>query len=109
MNSDRGRIKWAPFLIPEHRKRIAQMYEEEDDIEQPELDEQMLDTLQDTIVMAVESEQVVNVQFYRNKRLNNVRGVIHKIDPYSRKIEMRSLDGQRVGISFQMITNISLD
>ncbi|QNR65323.1 YolD-like family protein [Paenibacillus peoriae] len=109
MINDRGRIKWAPFLIPEHRKRIAQLYEQEDDVEQPELDEQMLDTLQETIVMAVESEWVVNIQFYRSKRLNNIRGVIHKVDPVSRKIEVENLDGQRVGIDFQMITNISID
>jgi hypothetical protein len=35
--NDRGRIKWSPFLIPEHKKRLAQMYEEEDDVKQPEM------------------------------------------------------------------------
>lgn len=110
MINDRGRIKWSPFLIPEHKKRIAQLYEAEDDIQQPDLDEQMLDTLQETISSAIEYHQEVTITYHHSKRNKNICGLIRKVDPYTRMIIIDSLDvnGQTFNIPLQLIINIKI-
>ncbi|WP_052836020.1 YolD-like family protein [Thermobacillus composti] len=80
--NDRGRIKWSPFLIPEHKKRLAQMYEEEDDVKQPEIDEQMLDTLQATISSAIANRKEITITYYQDKRNKTACGLIRNVDPY---------------------------
>lgn len=111
MINDRGRIKWSPFLIPEHKKRIAQLYEAEDDIQQPVLDEQMLDTLQETISSAIECHYEVTITYHHGKRnKNNIFGLIRKVDPYKRMIIIDSFDenGQTFNIPLQLIINIKI-
>jgi hypothetical protein len=107
MINDRGRIKWQPFLIPEHKKRISQMYVAEDDVIQPELDEQMLEQLQETIAEAIERRVEVVVTFHVNKRFRTVSGMVYKADPFSHEIILDS-SGERIKIRFEYITNLQM-
>ncbi|MGG1638802.1 YolD-like family protein [Paenibacillus sp. NRS-1760] len=57
-------------------KRNAQLYNAEDDVQMPELDEQMLDSLQETISIAIEYHYFITITFHRNNRNNLVSGRI---------------------------------
>jgi hypothetical protein len=105
MINDRGRKKWAPFLMPEHKKRIAEMYMEEYDVHQPELDEQMLEQLQETIAEAIERETEVSVTYHSNKRVHTCFGKITKVNPFMRELFLDNGEG-RTKIRFDLITSL---
>ncbi|MGO4695437.1 YolD-like family protein [Paenibacillus sp. 2TAB26] len=106
---DRGRIKWAPFLIPQHKQRIAQLYVAEDDVKQPELDEQMLDTLQETISLALEYNREISITYHSNKRNCMVMGLVRKVDLNTQIIKIESVAGKEsFNIPLQSIINIQI-
>ncbi|MFC5402386.1 YolD-like family protein [Cohnella soli] len=105
MIHDRGRIKWAPFLIPEHKKRIAQMYESEEDVQRPELDEQFVEELQETINYAINEDAEVLVTYHLNNRFHTISGAIYKVDPFSQEIVLLR-DSERTRIRIAHITNL---
>ena len=76
---DRGRIKWAGFYIPEHKKVLARLYEEQNDVVQPILDEQRLEELQEVLSEAIQLNRTVRVTYYDKKRMNSAVGTITKI------------------------------
>lgn len=108
MINDRGRIKWAPFLIPEHKKRIAQFYEALDEVNKPELDEQFLEQMQETIAEAMETGAEVTVTFHVHKQFRTIEGTIYRVDPFTREITLDSSGGERVRIRFDYITNFQM-
>lgn len=105
MINDRGRIKWSPFLIPQHKKRIAQWYEAETDVNKPEFDEQFFEQLQETIVKALEGGAEVSVTYHASKRFSTVNGVILKVDPFTREMILDS-KGERFKIRMDSITDL---
>ncbi|RRJ54775.1 YolD-like family protein [Paenibacillus oralis] len=106
--NDRGRIKWSPFLIPEHKKLIAQFYESEEDVNQPELDEQVLEILQETIQNAIELCSEVRINYYRGRRNRSIYGTIKKVDPLTKVLTIAEVDGAEFRIPFQEITDIDI-
>lgn len=102
MIRDRGRIKWAPFLIPEHKTRIAKLYEAEENVRKPVLDEQKLEELQEKISEAIEFGSSLVVSFYKNRRFESVTGKIKAIDQISSILQLNTAYGD-VKIPFQSI------
>ena len=71
---DRGKIKWTPFMLPEHNKEIGKLYREMDMIEKPVLDEQQLERLDALVKEAVRDQFTVKLVYYEGKRLLNLEG-----------------------------------
>ncbi|WP_059040736.1 YolD-like family protein [Paenibacillus rubinfantis] len=107
MINDRGRIKWSPFLIPEHKKRIAQLYEAEDDVRQPELDEQHVEQLQETLSEAIEHGSAITVTYYADRRHRSIEGLIFKVDLLSGVLVL-DCAGDRVRIRFDSLINVRI-
>ncbi len=71
--------------------------------------EQMLDTLQETISMAIEYHSEVTVTYHRNKRNNKVLGHIRKVDLNMKTIKIESLSGnESLTLPLQSIINIQI-
>jgi len=107
MIHDRGRIKWSPFLIPEHKKRIAEFYEAENDEAQPELDEQYKDQLQTTLWEAIELKAPICVTYYTERRQKSIEGLICKIDKHEKMLTL-DCDGDRARIRFDSLISVRL-
>jgi len=106
---DRGRIKWSPFLIPQHKKRIAMFYESEDDVKQPELDEQLIEKIQTVLSAAMEDECEVNVVYYQTRRRKESIGIVKKVDPIMNLILIDSrTEGCAIKIPFKDIGDIEI-
>jgi YolD-like protein len=88
---DRGNIKWTSLMLPEHVKELRHyIHEEYHDVQEPTLDEQQMEEMNEVIMKAMEHNIPLAFSVYRNKRLNIVRGSIHYLDLH--KNELRILD-----------------
>ncbi len=90
---DRGRKKWAAaFILPEHAKIIGRMYDAEYDVAQPQLEEQKVTELNDTLAEAIEFKRTIRVKYYSNNRIQVFQGDIHKYDPINRILHLSAND-----------------
>ena len=71
---DRGKIKWTPFMLPEHNKEINKLYREMNNIEKPVLDEQQLERLDALVKEAIRDQFTVKLVYCEGKRLLNLEG-----------------------------------
>lgn len=74
MIKDRGKIKWTPFMLPQHNEEINKLYRGMGLVEKPVLDEQQLERLDALVKEAVRDQFTVKLVYYENKRLLNLRG-----------------------------------
>lgn len=111
MIKDRGRKKWAPFLIPEHKVRIAQFYQEELQEEKPEIDEAHLMDLQQTICEALTNRSQVTISFYsnRDKQLIRVEGQVSKMDVLGGYIHLENKTNDFIKIHYSSLLNASIN
>lgn len=56
MMRDRGRIKWAGFYLPDQKKLLSKMYEDEKNVEQPILEENRINEIDDKLIEAAQSK-----------------------------------------------------
>lgn len=76
MIKDRGNIKWTSLMLTEHREKLEELFEHENDIEKPILDEQQLERLDILIREAVRDQFSVKVLYYKSRRLHESKGKI---------------------------------
>ena len=74
MIKDRGKLKWAPFMLPQHNQMINKCYQEMGCIDKPILDEQQLERLDGLVKAALSEQATVQLSYYENKRLFNLKG-----------------------------------
>lgn len=100
-------MKWTPFMIPEHKKLLAKLYESENDVLMPELDDQLFEGFQETIEIALENNNEICIEYYAAKRIQSIYGRLEKIEPITRTISFVPSCGEpSKKISLQEITNI---
>ncbi|CAH0345632.1 YolD-like family protein [Bacillus sp. CECT 9360] len=106
---DRGSIKWTAMMLPEHKKMLADLYEEQKHVTKPKLDEQKLEELNDIMRVALGHTLNVKVTFYRHHRFHSVSGQIAKINKLVKVIWVMDDSGEDHHISFEDILNIEID
>jgi len=83
---DRGNKKWTAMMLIEHRKRLKELKEHEDDKEKPILDDQEKAVINSRLQQALQSNLNVVINYYRDKRFKTTAGKIDKIDVNNRVI-----------------------
>lgn len=56
MIKDRGNIKWTSLMLTEHRKKLKEIWDHDQDVKRPILDEQQLEVLENKIKEAIQSK-----------------------------------------------------
>lgn len=85
---DRGFIKWQPFqsLVP--TKDTLRDIEEEKVIPKPTLFPEEISMIQDTLMDAYYSKEIVFIIYYEAGKRKNLTSFIYKINPSSNTIEL---------------------
>jgi len=101
MIRDRGRIKWTSMMLPEHVKVLRDWAKEDAYETKKEVDEQHLESMNETIFEAMEFSKMVTVTHYRKQNYELVIGHIHYWDEMNQRIHVvdRFEEVHRISIS----------
>jgi hypothetical protein len=83
---DRGNKKWTAMMLIEHRKKLKELKEHENDREKPILDEQEKTVINSRLHQALENGLKVKIKYYRNKRFKTISGRIKRVDVNRREV-----------------------
>ncbi|ARR10625.1 YolD-like family protein [Paenibacillus bovis] len=105
--NDRGNRKWTSLFIPEHRERLQEWILAQDDIPRPILGTDQLDELNYAIHQHLQDHQPVTISYYKNKRIQRLRGILHSCDPHARVLVVYDIDYEPVRIQLADILSIA--
>ena len=77
---DRGNIKWTSLMLVEHRKKLEELKESENDKIRIELDEQIYELFDYRIKSAIKEKIKVKITYFDNKDYKNITTYIKKFD-----------------------------
>ncbi|WP_190279491.1 YolD-like family protein [Ornithinibacillus gellani] len=86
MNQDRGSIKWTSLMLPEHVVLLKELYEQDQHVQQPEIDEQQVEHIHSIIMEAQREQTPICISYYSKKQVNNVTGFIQSVDSNTQQV-----------------------
>jgi YolD-like protein len=105
---ERGTMKWTSIMMPEHIAMLQKSMAKQYDVPQPVLSEDQREQIELTLQEASEYQSQVTVTYYGNRRMHSLAGVIERINPNMRRIEIRDKDGDLHFVGFSFITDITI-
>ncbi len=91
MKFDRGMIKWQPFdSVISSKNVINSLLHEKEKVNKPVLSEEETEALEEKIIDAFYSQEVISLDFYKNGYIKTITGQIKKIDHISKTIYLNS-------------------
>lgn len=104
----RGMIKWAPFAtMPQQFADVKRQIESQSKIDRPELSEDRLQEINETLHIALEKHQDVALEYYLDGYIQSIEMTIEKIDQWAGLIIGTTTNNQQTFfISFMDIINI---
>lgn len=106
MIHDRGSIKWSSLMLPEHKKKLAELYQEQFHEKRPILDEQKQEEINRFLVEAQSREQEIEVVFFRNRGFHVIKGKITKVNLLSGELGMMERAGDLFFINLREIVDV---
>lgn len=105
----RGMIKWAPFAtMPQQFADVKRQIESQSKIDRPELSEDRLQEINETLHIALAKHQDVALEYYLDGYIQSIEMTIEKIDQWAGLIIGTTTNNQQTFfISFMDIINIS--
>jgi hypothetical protein len=85
---DRGSKKWVAMMLPEHLKLIRQYNDDSKKIPKPELNEWDLETIQESIELAMKRNVEVKIKLWKDGGFTIYVGKLIWVDLNRRLIEM---------------------
>jgi len=77
---DRGNKKWTAMMLIEHRDKLKELKEHEDDKEKPILDNQEKEMINTKLQQAIHNNLAITIKYYEDKRFKTITGTIKKTD-----------------------------
>jgi hypothetical protein len=77
MIRDRGKIKWTSLMLPEHVKMLREWAEEDSYKAKPQLDEQQLEEMNETIFYAMEADRELAITYHTKHDYVVLVGKVH--------------------------------
>jgi len=74
------------MMLIEHRKKLKELKEHENDREKPILDDQEKAVINSRLQQALEKNLKVKIKYYRDKRFKTISGRIKKVDVNRREV-----------------------
>lgn len=106
MINDRGSIKWASMMIPEHVKLLKEYDESLDKVEKPILDEHQFEVINQTICDAMEHHKELVFTYYEKGDIKLYVGLIHLVDTHKKKLKLLDVDGNKFTLKFDDILRV---
>lgn len=83
---DRGNKKWTAMMLIEHREKLKELKESEQDRKKPNLDDQEKAAINSKLQQALQNSLTVEIKYYDNKRFKTAAGRIDKVNINQRYI-----------------------
>ena len=83
--SDRGIKKWAPYKTLETQDFAMRAHKDkEEEIERPTVSSEVAEEINNILINY--NNELVEVKYFKNRKINVVRDKIKRIDPYEKKL-----------------------
>lgn len=96
--NDRGTIKWASLMLPEHVQLLNEMWKEDEYQVKPTLDEQKITEIDGRLQCAIHNDLTVVVKFFKNHSCWTAKGKILKIDSLNKILQLTSQGGMKIAL-----------
>ncbi|MFS0562635.1 YolD-like family protein [Terribacillus sp. 179-K 1B1 HS] len=105
---ERGTMKWTSLMMPEHIAMLQKSMAKQYDVPQPVLSEDQREDIERILREASEYKSEVTVTYWGNNRLHTLVGVIERLNPNMRRIELRDKEDDLNFVGFSFITDIEI-
>lgn len=103
--TDRGIIKWLPFnSVINNKSVINSLIKEKTKIKKPIISEEEINTLEEKIIEAYYTQNLLDITYYKNGYLLKTKGKIKKIDQVYKLIYLDN----NLSLLFNQIIEIKL-
>ncbi|RBW68259.1 YolD-like family protein [Bacillus taeanensis] len=110
MIHDRGAKKWKmAMMLPEHKTMLSQLYKDQDKVEKPELDQQQLEEIEQTICEAMTFNQELTSTYYKNGKFELLVGKVHFLDEMNKTLHIQDHFGDFYRLKFHDIINVQFN
>lgn len=106
MGRDRGTMKWASLMLPEHVKLLQHVWKEDLKVNKPELDQQELAFMNDELMTAYEQHEQIELKIYDCGLVKERSGVIMGLNDEKQEMYLRIEDGKKEVIYFANILSL---
>ncbi|PEN08620.1 YolD-like family protein [Bacillus pseudomycoides] len=104
---DRGMMRWAPFsAIKEQVEGLNKLYEKQNHVPIPIVDEQQLESLDLIVCEAIAENRQVNISYHKQHKLHSVIGYIHFYDMNRNELRIMNEYDKVVQIRVNNVTDI---
>ncbi|MGH0808966.1 YolD-like family protein [Bacillus toyonensis] len=104
---DRGMMRWVPFsAIKEQFEGLDQLYEKQNHVPMPILDEQQLEDMNDVVCHALSEILEVSISYYKQKKIQMETGHIHYYDTSKNELRVINKNNKVLCISIDYIIDI---
>ncbi|WP_188205885.1 YolD-like family protein [Alkalibacillus aidingensis] len=108
MHHDRGSIKWASLMLPEHVKALQEVWREEEVEKQPLLDEQQIEEYAFLLSQAYQEQSYVQVTYFLQGHYHHLVGKVLNLEVEPQTVRLETKQGDRQSIRIATIKQISL-
>ena len=106
MMHDRGSIKWSSLMLPEHKRKLRELYQAQFHEKRPILDEQKQEEINGFLLEAQCEEKEIQVVFFRDRGFHRIQGKIKKVNPLSGELGIREKDGDVFFINLGEVVDV---
>ncbi|KJS23203.1 MAG: hypothetical protein VR72_02060 [Clostridiaceae bacterium BRH_c20a] len=85
---DRGAKKWSAMMLPEHKKLLEKMYQEQGNVKKPILDPDKCEEINAVLLLAINGGRQIRFKVYQENHFRFIEGVIKKYISSERKIKI---------------------
>jgi len=86
-DEDRGMIKWAPFTsVVDPNYIVNNICEKKDKVEKPIFTEETLNEFEEFIKYSLETNEELNIEYYKNGKIFKIKESVLKIDTLSKTV-----------------------
>src|SRR5699024_11412636 len=90
MLKDRGKMKWTPFMLPEHVEWLKRVWEEDEKVSKPMLDPQEIETINRQLIEASKTKSLVKLTVYENGSINEYEGTIRALSSQTNTVIIKA-------------------
>jgi hypothetical protein len=103
---DRGNIKWTSLMLVEHRKKLEELKESENDKKRLELDEQLYELFDYKIKVALKENIKVKITYYINNNYEKIQAHIKGFNKQNKSLILKT--SKKTEIKLKDIIDINL-
>lgn len=107
MLKDRGTKKWTAMMLPEHVEGIRALIADLDKVEKPTLDEQQLEEFERIIAEAIEYQQTVTIEYWKDGYVISVVGTINHVDINTKQLRVFVNEVDRLYVPIDCLVKIT--